>query len=243
MRVLVTPDYRTLSQAAAELVVKAVHAKPSLTIGLPTGSTPLGMYEELVNRYRAEGLDFSRMRTFNLDEYLGLSNDAPTSYHTYMGRHFFAHVNVEPANIHIPDGSPGIDEGAESDRYEDAIRAAGGIDLLIVGVGRNGHIGFNEPGSPFDSRTRVVDLAAQTTAAAQQYFGNDPVPKRAITMGIATMLEARRIVLLASGASKAAAVEHTLHGPVSPSFPASALQLHQRVIAIVDEAAAGNSGG
>jgi glucosamine-6-phosphate deaminase len=237
MRVLVTPDYRTLSRTAAELVIKAIGKRSNLTLGLPTGNTPLGMYEELVIRYRAEVLDFSLLRTFNLDEYLGLSNDHPNSYHTYMRHHLFDHVNILPANIHIPDGSTHIDPHLESERYETAIRDAGGIDLLIVGVGANGHIAFNEPGSAFDSRTRVVDLAPETIRNAEQHFGNEQVPSRAITMGIGTMLDARRILLLASGASKIDAVERTLHGPIAESFPASALRLHPHVVVIVDEAA------
>ncbi|PYS41397.1 MAG: glucosamine-6-phosphate deaminase [Acidobacteria bacterium] len=237
MRVLVTADYRTLSQTAAELVIKAVRAKADLTLGLPTGSTPLGMYEELVTTYRHQHLDFSQLRTFNLDEYLGLSQDHPKSYHTYMRLHFFEYVNVSTANIHIPDGSPGIDVDAESARYETAIQQAGGIDLLIVGIGANGHIAFNEPGSAFESRTRAVDLAPETIANARQHFRTEAVPLRAITMGIGTILEARRILLLAAGASKAGAVERALRGPVSQSVPASALQLHPHVIAILDEAA------
>jgi glucosamine-6-phosphate deaminase len=237
MRVLVTPDYRTLSQTAAELVIKAVRAKADLRLGLPTGSTPLGMYQELVSRYGRERLDFSQLLTFNLDEYHGLSNDHPKSYHTYMRQRFFDHVNVLPANIHIPDGSPGIDPNAESERYENAIREAGGIDLLIVGVGANGHIAFNEPGSAFDSRTRLVQLAPETIRNAQRHFGNEPVPASAITMGVGTILEARRILLLAAGSAKANAVERTLRGPVSASVPASALQLHSNVIVILDEAA------
>jgi glucosamine-6-phosphate deaminase len=235
MRVLVTPDYRTLSRTAAELVIKAVRAKPDLTLGLPTGSTPLGMYEEIVREYRDEHLDFSNMRTFNLDEYVGLLHDAPKSYHSYMRRHFFQHVNVSPGNINIPEGKPGVDFDAEAERYEKAIREAGGIDLLIVGIGTNGHIAFNEPGAPFDSRTRVVDLAPETILNAQRHFGNEHVPRKAITMGMGTIREARRIVLLASGAHKANAVERALQGPVSESVPASALQLHPRAIVILDE--------
>ena len=237
MRVLVTPDYQALSQTAAELVLKAIGAKPGINLGLPTGNTPLGMYEELVRRYRIEQLDFSQIQTFNLDEYVGLTYDHPKSYHSYMRRHFFDHVNVLPANAHIPDGSPGVDLDAEAVRYENQIRNAGEIDLLIVGVGANGHIAFNEPGSAFDSRTRTVDLAAETVRNAKQHFGSEPVPARAITMGIATILEAGRILLLASGASKADAVERALHGPVSESVPASALRLHPRVIVVLDEAA------
>ena len=237
MRVLVTPDYRTLSRTAAELLIKALHAKSNLRLGLPTGRTPLGMYEELVKKHQEEYLDFSKLMTFNLDEYLGLPSDHPKSYHTYMKQHFFEQVNISPTNIHIPDGSPGIDADRESERYEKAIHDAGGLDLLVVGIGANGHIAFNEPGSAFDSRTRAVDLAPETIANATQYFGSDRVPARAITMGIGTMLEARRILLLAAGTSKADAVDRSLRGPVLPDVPASALQLHPRVIVILDEAA------
>ena len=237
MRVLVTPDYRTLSSTAAEFVIDAFRSKPDLVLGLPAGRTPLGMYAELIKAYRDQQLDFSRLRTFNLDEYLGLAKNHPNSYHTSMHRHFFDHINLSPENIHIPDGSPGTDPQVESKRYEDAIRDVGGIDLLIMGIGANGHIAFNEPGSSFDSRTRAVDLAPETIANARQDFVGEAVPTRAITMGIGTMLEARRILLLASGASKAHAVERTLRGPAGDAFPASALQQHPKVVAIIDEAA------
>jgi glucosamine-6-phosphate deaminase len=155
-----------------------------------------------------------------------------------MRRQFFDHVNIPAANIDIPKGTPGIDVDVESERYERNIAGAGGIDLLIVGIAANGHIAFNEPGSSFDSRTRAVHLAPETIANAQQHFGNERAPSRAITMGIGTMLEARRVLLLASGAAKSDAVKRALRGPVSPAVPASALQLHPRVIAILDEAAA-----
>jgi glucosamine-6-phosphate deaminase len=238
MRVLVTPDYETLSQTAADLVLKAIRAKPALRIGLPTGNTPVGLYEELVKKHRDGALDFSQVTTFNLDEFLDLPQDHPQSYHSYMQQHLFDHVNVLPQNIHIPNGSPGVDAEAESERYEEAIRN-GGIDLLIVGIGSNGHIAFNEPGAAFNSRTRVVDLAPETVANAQRLFGDEPAPRRAITMGIATILDARRILLLAAGAAKAAVVERALRGPASESAPASALLIHKEVLAILDEAASG----
>src|SRR5438874_7099029 len=206
MRVLVTPDYRTLSEEAAALVARAVRAKPDVTLGLPTGSTPLGMYEELIRKHRHEELDFSRVRTFNLDEYLGLAPDDPQSYHAYMHARFFDHMNIAVENTRIPDGSPGVDADAECGRYEDEIRNVGGIDLLIVGIGSNGHIAFNEPGSSFESRTRVVTLAQETIANARRKFTDEAeVPGTAITMGIATIFEARLIVLLAAGAAKATA--------------------------------------
>jgi len=228
MRVLVAPDYRTLSRTASELVLKAIRRKRELTLGLPTGNTPLGMYEELVRSYRGQRIDFSGITTFNLDEYLGLQRNDPHSYRFYMQRHFFDHVNVAPRNVHIPE---------EAGSYEEKIREAGGIDLLVVGIGRNGHIAFNEPGSSFASRTREVKLAPETIANAETHFQGAPVPPRAITMGIGTILEARCIVLLASGASKADIVRRALNGPVSESVPASALQMHQNVIAILDEEA------
>jgi glucosamine-6-phosphate deaminase len=238
MRILVTPEYQTLSQTAADLVINAIRNKPDLCLALPTGSTPIGMYEEIVRQYREQHLDFSGVRTFNLDEYLDLAPDHPQSFHTYMRRQFFDHVNILPANIDIPNGTRGIDAEAESERYERNITRVGGIDLLIVGIAANAHIAFNEPGSAVESRTRAVDLAPETIANAQLHFGNEPAPTRAITMGIGTMLEARRVLLLASGAGKADAVKRALRGPITPAVPASALQLHSSVIAILDEAAA-----
>jgi glucosamine-6-phosphate deaminase len=233
MRVLVTPDYRTLSEEAAAILAKSIRAKPTLTLGLPTGQTPLGMYEALTRKHRLEELDFSGVRTFNLDEYFGMSPDNPQSYHAYMRSRLFDHVNLTPQNTHIPDGSPGIDPEIECERYENMIRQSGGIDLLIVGIGANGHVAFNEPGSPFDSRTRVVTLAPETI----QNAGKN-IPPTAITIGIGTILEAGRILLLASGAQKAEIVRRALHGPISEAVPASSLQLHPDVIVIMDEAAA-----
>jgi glucosamine-6-phosphate deaminase len=228
MRVLVTADYRTLSQAAAELVLKAIRAKPALVLGLPTGNTPIGMYEEVVNAYRQQQLDFSRLRTFNLDEYSGIAPDNPHSYRTYMREHFFDHVNIPPGNIHVPGGTGD---------YETEIAEAGGIDLLIAGIGMNGHIAFNEPGSDFASRTREVTLTAETIANAKKHFAGATVPARAVTMGIGTIRDSRCILLLASGASKRDIVTRALNGPVSETVPASALQNHANVIVVIDEAA------
>jgi glucosamine-6-phosphate deaminase len=234
MRVLVTPDYQTLSEEAAAILAKSIRANPTISLGLPTGQTPLGMYEELIRRHRSEGLDFSGVRTFNLDEFVGVSTDDPRSYHAYMQSRVFDHVNINSQHAHIPDGSPGADPVVECERYEDMIRQTGGIDLLIVGIGTNGHIAFNEPGSPFDSRTRVVTLAPETI----QNAGID-IPHAAITMGIGTILDAGRILLLASGSKKAEILRRALRGPVSEAVPASAVQRHSDVIVIMDEAAAG----
>ena len=226
MRVLVTPDYQALSEEAAAIVDKSVRANPALTLGLPTGQTPLGMYEQLIAKHRTEGLDFAAVKTFNLDEYAGLSPDDPRSFRAYMRSRFFDHINANPMNTHIPDN--------DFQRYEDLIRESGGIDLLIVGIGLNGHIAFNEPGSSFDSRTRLVTLAPETIQAAGQ-----EIPHTAITMGIATILEARKILLLASGATKAEILRRALRGPVREAVPASALQRHRDVVVIADEAATG----
>jgi len=226
MRVLVTPDYQTLSQTAAELILKAIRAKPTLTLGLPTGKTPLGMYDALVRAYREQHLDFSKLRTFNLDEFAGMPTVDPCSYRSYMRQHFFDHVNVPPDRIHFPErDSP----------YEKEIADAGGIDLLIAGVGMNGHIAFNEPGSSFTSRTREVRLTSQTIENAMGGSGSSPAPSRAFTMGIATILDSSCILLLASGAAKKGIIHRALRGPVSEAVPASALQTHPNVVAILDE--------
>jgi glucosamine-6-phosphate deaminase len=214
MRILVTPDYQGLSHDAAQAVAEAVRLQPALRLGLPAGNTPTGMYRELAK----SSLDLSNVKTFNLDEYVGLGASDPRTFRAYMRRTFFDHVNVQPVNIHFPD-----------EDYEEHIQSAGGIDLLILGIGLNGHIAFNEPGSNFASRTRVVDLAPETVA---------PV-RRGITMGIATILDARKILLLVSGASKKAVLKAALEGPISESLPASALRLHPDVTVIVDHDASG----
>jgi len=186
------------------------------------------MYDALVEMYRKQELDFSQVRTFNLDEYLGLSPTDHNSFRAYMHRHFFDHVNIPAGNVHLPD---------QVDGYEEAIRQAGGIDLLIVGIAANGHIAFNEPGSSFSSRTRIIDLAPETIDNAAKQFGKDAVPAQAITMGIGTILESRHILLLASGKEKADIVRRALRGPITESVPASVLQTHPNVIAILDEEA------
>ena len=233
MRVLVTPDYQALSEEAAAILAKSIKAKPTITLGLPTGRTPLGMYKELIRKHRSQELDFSRVRTFNLDEYLGVSAEDPRSFHAYMHYQLFDHINITSENTQIPDGVPAGDPTVECERYENMIRQSGGIDLLIVGIGANGHIAFNEPGSSFESRTRVVTLAPETI----QNAGRN-IPHNAITMGIGTILDAGRILLIASGAKKADILRRAIRGPVSETVPASALQRHSDVIVIMDEAAA-----
>lgn len=239
MLVVLKRDYREVGFEAARMIAATVRKKPAAVLGLATGNTMMGMYEELARLHREEHLDFSRVRTFNLDEYLGLASSHPRSFHSFMQGHFFTRVNVAPANIHIPDGmlSGGYEQYCDS--YETAISAAGGIDLQILGIGRNGHIGFNEPTSSLASRTRVKVLSAGTMEDNRRSFGaGEKVPECALTMGIGTILEAKRIVLLAAGASKAHPIAKAIEGPVTASLTASALQLHPDVTFILDEAAA-----
>jgi glucosamine-6-phosphate deaminase len=227
-----------LGLQAAQLIAHAVRKNPKLRLGLATGTTMVGMYEELVRLHREERLSFSGVITFNLDEYLGLPATHPHSFHCFMRRHFFDHVDVNAHNIHIPDGAISGDYIEYCRTYEDAIRQADGIDLQVLGIGRNGHVGFNEPTSSLGSRTRLKVLSQETIEDNRSSFGLDAdIPQCAITMGIGTILEARRIVLLASGAAKAEAVAKAIEGPVSASVTASALQMHPDVTFVVDQEA------
>lgn len=240
MLVVLEDDDRSLSRDAAGIVAHAVSTHSHVTLGLATGSTPIGMYHELVRLHREEGLDLSQVVTFNLDEYLGLPPEHPQSYHAYMARHFFDHVNIRPENIHIPDGSIRNSYEEYCAWYEDCIHRAGGIDLQILGIGKEGHVGFNEAASSLRSRTRPKTLATQTRADNRRFFGpEEEVPECAITMGLGTILEARKIMLLASGAHKAHAVAAAVEGPVTASVTASVLQLHPQVTVLVDQEAAG----
>jgi glucosamine-6-phosphate deaminase len=239
MFIVICEGYAELSRRAAALVAAAVRKQPGLRLGLATGTTPLGMYRELVRMHAEQGLDFSRVVTFNLDEYLGLPADHPQSFRSFMRHHFFDHVNVAPQNIHIPDGLAPGDLEEYCAAYERTIQAAGGVDLQILGIGGNGHIGFNEPSSSLASRTRVKTLTRQTREDIRSLFGPEqPLPEAAITMGIGTILESRRALLLASGASKAHVLMRAIEGPVSASITASALQLHRDVTVLADEEAA-----
>ena len=231
-------DEQELGHEAARIVANAVLRNPTIRLGLATGNTTIGMYRELARMHKEEGLDFSRVVTFNLDEYLGLPANHVQSFHSFMERNFFAHVNVRPKNIHIPDGTVSGNYDQYCRSYEAAIRDAGGIDLQILGIGRNGHIGFNEPTSSLGSRTRLKVLSSDTIADNRKSFElGEKIPECAITMGIGTILEAKRILLLASGASKATAIADAIEGPLTASVTASALQLHPDVTFLVDEAA------
>ena len=238
MLVVLKRDYQEVSREAARLVAGAVRAKPRIVLGLATGSTPLGLYKELVTLYRAGTLDFSGATSFNLDEYLGLSPEHPQSFHCFMREHFFSEVNLPRERAHIPDGTIRGSYDAYCDHYEEMIRAAGGIDLQILGIGRNGHVGFNEPTSSLRSRTRLKALSRETIEDNRHFFADESeMPKCAITMGIGTILESRRVLLLASGRAKAAAVAKAIEGPITSSVSASALQMHPDVTFIIDEEA------
>ena len=238
MLLVLKPNSAELGREAARTVANAVRRNPALRLGLATGSTMLAMYQELVRLHQRESLDFSKVITFNLDEYLGVSSNHPQSFHKFMQENFFAHVDVDPSNIHIPDGSIKGNYEQYCASYEEAIRNAGGIDLQILGIGRNGHVGFNEPTSSLGSRTRLKVLSKETIQDNRKFFASeDEIPQCAITMGIGTILESKRILLLATGSSKAAAIAKAIEGPLTASVTASALQLHSDVTFITDREA------
>jgi glucosamine-6-phosphate deaminase len=239
MEVIVHQSYEQMSRAAADEVRQVLNAKPNSVLGMATGSTPLGLYQELVRLYQRGELDFSHVTTFNLDEYVGLPITHAQSYHHFMHENFFRHVNIPPQNIHIPSGTTS-NFPAFCAWYEQRIKQAGGIDLQILGIGSDGHIAFNEPGSSLSSRTRLKTLARQTIDDNARFFKTrDEVPIYAITMGVGTILEARQIILLATGPSKAPAIASAVEGPVTAMVTASALQLHPSTRVYLDEAAAG----
>ncbi len=238
MRVIVAKNAAEVGKRAAGIIAATVNREPSCVLGLATGGTPLDAYRELIRRHKEEGLDFSRVTTFNLDEYVGLPPTHPQSYRYFMQTNLFDHLNIVPANTHVPDGRS-LNFETHCRQYEHRIADAGGIDLQLLGVGSDGHIAFNEPGSSLGSRTRLKTLTRETVEANARFFGSiDKVPRLAITMGVGTILETKRCLLLAVGEHKAAAVQATVEGPVSAQVTASALQLHQEVIVILDEAAA-----
>lgn len=237
MRLLVHDSYEAASRAAARLVARTVSRDPEATLLLPTGSTPRGMYRELVRLYEEGSLSLARATIFNLDEYLGLPRDHPESYRQYMMENLYRYVDVDPGRVHIPD-SRAPEPQAECERYGRAIGEAGGVDLCVLGIGRNGHIGFNEPGAPFSSRTRVVELAESTRRANAAGFDGGEPPERAITVGMRTISESRKILLLASGAAKARAVAAAVEGEVTPQTPASMLRRHPDVTLLLEREAA-----
>lgn len=239
IRVTVFPNDRAAARALACRTAEALAAKPSLVLGLPTGRTPVRLYNELVSLAAHGKADFSRARTFNLDEFLGIAPSHPGSYRTFMEDHLFKHVGIPSAHVNFLNGMA-PDPEVECVRYEEAIAAAGGIDLQILGIGTNGHIGFNEPAKELKARTHRVRLKPETRRSNAALFGGDPaaVPEEALSMGMATILQARSIVLLATGKSKAGCIARVVNGPITTRLPASFLQLHHDVQVMLDEAAA-----
>ena len=238
MEVLIYKKYEEISKASAQVVADVVNSKPNMVLGLATGSTPLGLYKELIRMHKEEGLDFSHVSTFNLDEYVGLSPDHPQSYHYFMHENLFKHINIEPQNVHVPSGTTNNYQ-AFCEWYEDRIEECGGIDLQVLGIGSDGHIAFNEPGSSLGSRTRIKTLSKETIDDNARFFDNrEDVPIYAITMGVGTVLEARQLILLANGANKAEAIADAIEKPVSSMCTASALQLHPDSTLFLDADAA-----
>lgn len=243
MEVKVFETYEEMSRHAARMIAERIKAKPNLVLGLATGSTPVGTYQELIRLHKEEGLDFSQVRSFNLDEYLGIAGDHDQSYRYFMNTNLFDHINIDKANTRVPDGTA-ADPAASCRQYEEDIKAGGGIDFQVLGVGGNGHIAFNEPGSSRDSRTRVVDLDEATIKDNSRFFDSiDDVPKQAISMGMATIMETKEVILLANKANKADAIVKTIEGPVTEEVPASLLQEHPNVTFMVEKEAAGKLAG
>jgi glucosamine-6-phosphate deaminase len=237
MEVIIQPSEGQATELAAARIARLLGVKPEAVLGLATGRSQQGVYDELVRLHRREGLDFGRATTFNLDEYIGLSPDHPGSFRHYMQEHLFGRVNLDPARTHVPDGMA-PDVAAHCAAYEASIRAAGGIDLQLLGIGRDGHIGFNEPSSSLSSRTRIKTLTAVTRRDNAGMFDAGAVPRHVITMGIGTIMESRECVLLALGEGKAQAVADAVEGPITASVPASILQMHGVAKVFVDDAAA-----
>lgn len=238
MLVIIKDNYDEVSLEAAKEVASLIRKRPDCVIGFATGSTPLGLYNELIRMHRNEGLDFSKVTTFNLDEYVGIPPSHSQSYHYFMWENLFKHINVNPSNVHIPMGMA-EDINVFCQWYEEKIVERGGIDLQILGIGANGHIAFNEPGSSLGSRTRIKTLKENTIKDNARFFNStEEVPKYAITMGVGTIMEAKSLLLLANGIGKADAIKATVEGPVMAKFPATIVQLHQFATVIVDKEAA-----
>lgn len=237
MKIIKAKDYDDMSRKAANVVSAQVIMKPDCVLGLATGSSPIGTYKQLVEWYEKGDLDFGDVTTVNLDEYRGLPKDNDQSYDYFMHSHFFDFVNINPERTFLPDGM-NDDPEKECARYEEVIRATGGVDLQLLGLGHNGHIGFNEPGEVFEKGTHCVDLQPSTIEANKRFFASaDDVPKQAYSMGIQTIMMAKKILVVVSGEDKAEAVKNAFFGPVTPKVPGSILQMHPDVTVVADEAA------
>lgn len=241
MEIIKVKDYQELSQRAYEIFSENIKRLKEPRLGLATGSTPEGLYKLIVEGVKKNELDLSKAVTFNLDEYIGLPDEHPSSYHHFMNEKLFNHITIPKENIHVPSGVAG-DSYQECENYEQLIKESGQIDIQLLGIGVNGHIGFNEPGTSFDSRTHIVDLDEETIQSNARFFDSiDQVPTKAITMGIGTILESKEILLIISGEGKQAAVKQLLSGEISEDVPASALHKHPNATVIIDEAAWGDN--
>lgn len=237
MKIYKAKDYKDMSRKAANIISAQVIMKPNCVLGLATGSTPIGTYDQLVEWYNKGDLDFSEVTTVNLDEYKGLPRTNDQSYYYFMHQHLFDRVNIDPERTNVPNGME-PDAEKECGRYEELIRSLGGVDLQLLGLGHNGHIGFNEPGEAFEKETHCIDLTESTIEANKRFFASaDDVPKQAYTMGIKTIMQAKKILIVVNGENKADIVERAFFGPVTPEVPASILQLHNDVTLVGDEAA------
>ena len=237
MRIIKTADYNEMSRKAANLIGAQVIMKPDCILGLATGSSPIGTYKELIKRCEEGDLDFSQVKSVNLDEYKGLPRDNDQSYYYFMNHNLFDHINIDKANTHVPNGME-PDAEKECANYEELIKSLGGVDLQLLGLGHNGHIGFNEPAEEFDKVTHCVDLQESTIEANKRFFASaDDVPRQAYTMGIGTIMGAKKIVVVVSGEDKAEIVKKAFCGSVTPSVPASILQMHPDVTVVCDAAA------
>ena len=237
MKIYKAKDYKDMSRKAANIISAQVIMKPNCVLGLATGSTPIGTYDQLVEWYNKGDLDFSEVTTVNLDEYKGLPRTNDQSYYYFMHQRLFDRVNIDPERTNVPNGME-PDAEKECGRYEELIRSLGGVDLQLLGLGHNGHIGFNEPGEAFEKETHCVDLTESTIEANKRFFASaDDVPKQAYTMGIKTIMQAKKILIVVNGENKADIVERAFFGPVTPEVPASILQLHNDVTLVGDEAA------
>lgn len=237
MKFMKAKDYEGMSRAAANIISAQITMKPDCVLGLATGSTPIGTYKNLVRRYQKGDLDFSLVSTVNLDEYKGLPADNDQSYRYFMNDNLFNHVNINKENTYVPNGMEPDSEKACRE-YDEIVRSMGGADLQLLGLGHNGHIGFNEPAEEYPKGTNCVDLQASTIEANKRFFASiDEVPKQAYTMGIGTIMSAKKILVVVSGADKADIVAKAFQGPITPQVPASILQLHNDVTVVGDEAA------
>ena len=235
MRIIRTKDYEDMSRRAAAIIAAQVVLKPDCVLGLATGGTPVGIYKNLVNWYQGGDLDFSEVTSVNLDEYRGLPREHKESYWSFMHRNLFDYVNINPNHINLPDGM-NMDADAECARYDRVIESVGGIDLQLLGIGHDGHIGFNEPSNAFDLGTHCVKLTDETIDANQRFFNNrEEVPREAYTMGTRTIMQARKVLMVVSGKDKAEIIKKAFYGPVTPEVPASILQMHPDFTLVADE--------